>query len=134
MTKNEKKLIEAVKSVPFIANKEGWVFTFDKEEGTLFYSPKIIPNGAELHQVTDEYALYLDKQFNPKAVMVEYFNHNFVKHHKIFEALSKRVFSGKDKIKIVNPKLSKDNSDARTLKALFNDVLLEEAGSKLIPA
>jgi len=70
MIKKE-QIIEAVKSIPTIAEREKWVLTLDQEEGALFYSPKIIPDDAELHQVTDEYALYLDKDLNPKGVMVE---------------------------------------------------------------
>jgi hypothetical protein len=133
MTK-EQKLLTAVKSIPAIADKEQWVLTLDKEEGTLFYSPECIPDGAELHQVTDEYALYVDKDFIPKGVMIEYFNVNFVKHHNLFESLSKEVFAGEETVKVVDAKSQEKNKDASFLKTLLEKTLILEADSQMLPA
>ena len=127
------QLIDAVRSIPSVADKEHWVLTLDKEEGTLFYSPETIPDGTELHQVTDEYALYVDKEFNPKGVMVEYYNANFVKHHDLFEKLSKGVFVSKDSVDAVDPKKGK-NDDAMFLKALLERTLIKEADIGFAPA
>ena len=129
MNKKE-KIIEAVKNVPFVAEKERWVLTLDKEEGSLFYSPNTISSGAELHQVTDEYALYLDKNSQPKGVMIEYYGQNFVKHHKTFRNFTSSIFSGKEKVKIVNPKSNKDKSEAELFRALLETTLIQEAGAK----
>src|SRR3989344_3808358 len=60
---NKEKIINVVKNIPAIASKEGWVLTLDKDEGALFYAPKIMPNKTELFQITDEYAIYLDSKF-----------------------------------------------------------------------
>ncbi len=125
-----KKLIEAVKNVPFVAEKEQWVLTLDKEEGSLFYSPNTISAGAELHQVTDEYALYLDKNYQPKGVMIEYYGQNFIKHHKTFQALTSIIFSGKEKIKTINPKSNKNKNETELFKALLEITLIKEAGAK----
>jgi hypothetical protein len=130
---NKEKLISAVRSIPAIADKEKWVLTLDREEGTLFYSPEVIPDGAELHQVTDEYALYLDKDYNPKGVMVEYYNVNFVKHHDLFEKLSSQIFKNKEKVEMVNP-IEKREEKAYLLKALLERTLIKEADSSLIVA
>lgn len=132
MIKKE-KIIEAVKNIPTTAEKEKWVLTLDREEGSLFYSPKSIPDGAELHQVTDEYALYMDKNFNPKGVMVEYYNVNFVKHHDSFKKLSSQIFKGKEKIQTINP-AGKEKENATLLKALLESTLIKEADIGLIPA
>lgn len=129
----KEKLLEAVKNIPAIADSEQWVLTFDKEEGTLFYAPEYIPDGAELYQVTDEYALYVDKDFNPKGVMVEYFGNNFVKHHDFFEKLSSEVFAGDEKVQVVDP--GQEKAEKPTfLKALLERTLIREAELSVLPA
>jgi hypothetical protein len=132
MIKKE-KLIEAVRNIPTIAQKEKWVLTLDREEGSLFYSPESISDGVQLHQVTDEYALYMDKDLNPKGVMVEYYNVNFVKHHDMFKKLSSQIFKGNKKIQTVNP-TQKEEGQAVLLKALLESTLIKEADASLIPA
>jgi hypothetical protein len=102
------KLAEAVRSIPTIADLQQWVFTLDSEEGNLFYSPKRIPDNAELHQITNEYALYTDKNLNPLGVMIESYRANFIKRHDLFQKLSLEVFKGKRKIKVVEPKKNND--------------------------
>ena len=133
--KKKEKIVQAVKNIPTIADQEQWVLTLDKEEGTLFYSPEIIPDNAELHQVTDEYALYTDTNFKPLGVMVECYNANFVKHHDLFEKLSKDIFGGNEKIKTLSPEKSKERKkDIIFLKSLLERTLIVEADTKLIPA
>lgn len=129
----KEKLVEAVKNIPTFAEREKWVLTLDKEEGTLFYSPENIPDGSQLHQVTDEYALYVDKDFNPKGVMVEYYNINFLKHHSRIKELSAEIFKGNQKVKTVNPASSK-NKDAQFLQTLLEHTLINEADTRLLPA
>lgn len=132
MIKKE-KIIKAVKNIPTIAEKEKWVITLDKEEGSLFYSPEFIEDNAELYQVTDEYSLYLDKDFNPKGVMIEYYNVNFVKHHHIFEKLSSEIFNDTTKIKTIDPTRPQKDKVA-FLKALLETTLIKEVESSLLPA
>lgn len=122
----EKKLKEAVKKIPGLAEKEGWVLTLDRDEGALFYSPKSIPAKSTLFQVTDEYALYVDKGFNPRGVMIEYFNANFLKHHRGLEKLSKKLFGSSKKIATVDPH-AKVDFDAFVLKTLLEGVIVQEA-------
>lgn len=125
------KIFEAVKKIPAVAAKEKWVITLDKNEGALFYSPRIIPDKTELYQVSDEYALYLDKKFNPRGVMVEYFSYNFVKHHPEISKLSKRVFkkAGKEQNEeiVVDPNKSKKDDDVAILKSLLETTLIAES-------
>ncbi|MEK7516388.1 MAG: hypothetical protein AAB562_02220 [Patescibacteria group bacterium] len=126
---NKEKLIEAVKNIPSIAKEEKWVLTFDRDEGALYYSPKIIPNNAELFQITDEYAIYFNKKYVPRGVMVEYYNQNFIKHHPEFETMTKAILGsdGQEK-KMIN---SNKRSSQQTLifKALFERTLVAEAFS-----
>ena len=122
-----KKIIqEEVKKIPEKAKKEGWVLTFDKDEGVFFYSPNVIPNGTELHQVTDEYSIYFDKNLNSRGVMIECYGNNFVKHHPEFEKLTEDLFGNreKDEIKVVDP--NKNNKEAIAFKALFEKTLITE--------
>lgn len=133
----KEKLLDAVRSIPNIADKEQWVLTMDKEEGTLFYSPEYMPDNVELHQITDEYAMYVDKDFNPKGVMVEYYNVNFVKHHDFFEVLSSEIFKGGDKVEVIDPSSIKnieDKKHAVFLKTLLERTLIKEADTQLLPA
>jgi hypothetical protein len=130
---NKNKFINAVKKIPMTAQKGGWVLTLDTEENALFYSPVKIPEGSELHQVTDEYALYLDKNFNPQGVMIEYYDQNFIKHHKAFKKLSNSLFSGQEKVKVADPnsKDSTENTAAIQFAALLEYTLIKEAGTRV---
>jgi hypothetical protein len=116
---------EEVKKIPEKAKKEGWVLTFDKDEGVFFYSPNIIPKGSELHQITDEYSMYLDKNLSSHGIMIECYNNNFVKHHPEFGKITDDLFGNKDKdeIKIIDPS---KNKEATTFQALFEKTLIME--------
>ena len=123
---------EAIKKIPATAQKDSWVLTLDRDEGTLFYSPKNIPDGAELYQVTDESALYLDKYEKPLGVMIEYYNLNFVEHHPEFKNLTDKVFGKKDKSNlsttVKDPK--EKNDDTLKFKSLLENVIIGEALTK----
>jgi len=127
MAKITKKIIqEEVKKIPDRAKKNGWVLTFDKDEGIFFYSPNIIPKNTELHQITDEYSIYLDKNLKSHGVMIECYNNNFVKHHPEFEEITRDLFGKKnEEIKIIDPSKNK-NKDVITFKALFEKTLIAE--------
>ena len=124
----KKKLIDAVKNIPQIAEKEKWVLTLDKDEGALFYSQNKIPGETKLFQITDEYSIYLDKKQNPKGVMVEYYCHNFIKHHPEFKVMTKDLFerNKNEHMKVVNPHDNKIDI-ADVFKALFERTLITEA-------
>ena len=131
--KNE-QLIDAAKSLPIVAEREGWVLTLDKEEGTLFYSPEKISDQAQLHQITDEYALYLDKDFKPQGMMIECYEQNFLKHHDSFiEELSEDVFKGKKEGEtiVADPEGDKGKGKISTLAKFLESTLIKEAGAKL---
>lgn len=118
---------EAIKKIHETAKKDNWVLTLDRDEGTLFYSPQNIPDGAELYQVTDESAIYLDKYSNPLGVMIEYYNLNFVKHHPEFKILTDKVFGDKDgdETTVKDPK--KEGSDTLVFKSLLETTIIAEA-------
>jgi len=128
----KEKLLKAIKNIPTFAEREKWVLTLDKEEGTLFYSPKSIPDGVELHQVTDEYALYLDKNNDPKGVMVEYYAVNFLKHHNEIRDLSPEIFKSDKKINMVDP--SKRNKKTKFFQSILERTLITEADTEMLPA
>lgn len=123
---------EAIKKIPETAKKDNWVLTLDRDEGTLFYSPRNIPDGAELYQVTDESALYLDKYSNPLGVMIEYYNINFVEHHPEFKDLTEKVFGESDKndeSTVVKDPREKDE-DTLEFKSLLEDIIIGESLTK----
>jgi hypothetical protein len=127
----KENLIEAAKNIPVIAKKEGWGFTFDKEEGNLFYSPARMPDNTELHQVTEEYAVYFDKNFKPRGLMIEYFQGNFLKHHKNFQKLSDEIFGIKGKVKGTN--INKNYKEkAEILSSFIESNLIKEASTNLV--
>ncbi len=129
-------LFEAIKKIPEAAKDGKWVLTLDKDEGTLFYSPKEIPAEAELHQFTDESAIYLDKQSNPLGIMIEYYNLNFVEHHPEFKPLSDKVFGENDvddkETVVKNP--GKEDEDVLLFRSLLESTIIAEAFTKPLPS
>ena len=125
---------EAVEKIPSRATKERWVLTLDRDEGTFYYAPKVIPSNTELRQITDEYAVYFDKNLEPKGVMIEYYDVNFIKHHNKIAKISKKVFgTGGKKTKTVDPTKGLKN-EYMALKTILDSTLLDEAQTRMIPA
>jgi len=131
MGKNQfKSIVESIKIIPDVAKKEGWVLTLDKDEGALFYSPEVIPNKTDLFQITDEYAIYVDKNYKPKGVMIESYGVNFIEHHPEFKKLSEEVFYDDNKtIEKINPTTAKKDKkeDAKLLQSLLEKTLIVES-------
>ncbi len=124
---------QIIKELTARAKKQGWIFTFDKDEDVLFYSPEIIPDKAKLHSVNDEFSVYLDKKSNICGVVLEYCGHNFIKHHDEFTGYFKKLFSGgsKEDEKILDPNKTK-NTEVKSFTALFERTLISEAaGAKI---
>ena len=120
------ELVELVKGLPQVAKRDSWVFSLDRDEDSLFYSPAVIPAGAELHQVTDEFAVYLGRQRQLQGVMSEYFTHNFIKHHEDMQRLVDKVFIDREAIDEVDPQKEKGD-DVTVFKGLFEKTLIAEA-------
>ena len=131
---NKQKLLKAVKQIPAIARKHGWVVTLDRDEGSLFYSPKRIPSGSDLFQVTDEYALYVDKKNIPQGVMVEYFEHNFIKHHEAFEALADKLFTSPKDVQVASEASNKKGTLTIFKELLEKTLIVEAMDETLCPA
>lgn len=95
----------------------------------MYYSPDVISGNAEMYQVTDEYAVYLDKDtLAPKGVIVEYYRVNFVEHHPALKALSRDVFAGDEAAEIiVKPSAKNSATSAIVFKDLFEKTLIAEA-------
>lgn len=129
-------LYEAIKRIPEAAKDGNWVLTLDKDEGTLFYSPKDIPSEAELFQVTDESAIYLDKKSNPLGIMIEYYNVNFVEHHPEFKPLSDKIFGETDEDNketvVKNPQ--KGDGDVSRFTSFLESTIIAEAFTKPVIA
>ncbi|PIP68958.1 hypothetical protein COW91_01985 [Candidatus Nomurabacteria bacterium CG22_combo_CG10-13_8_21_14_all_32_8] len=127
---NKEKLINAIKDIPIVAEKDKWVFTFDQDEGSLFYAPRVVSSNSELHQVTDEYAVYLDTNLKPSGVVVEYYKENFLKHNEVLNEVDKKIFKTlkKDEIVVVNPK----SKDEIIFKALFENNLIKQIATRMV--
>lgn len=124
MGKN-KIILDAVKNIPVIASRESWVVSLDVDDGTLFYAPQVIPSGAKLHQVTDEYAIYLGEENKPSGVVIECFNANFIKHHEPLASMGSGLFvSTGASTKEINPRSS---TGARAFAALLENTLINDA-------
>lgn len=131
LTINNAQLIDAVKNIPIVAETDNWAITLDREEGSLFYAPKIIPTGSQLHQITDEYAIYFDSNRNPQGVVVDYYRANFLKHHKSFDQVSSDVFGengNEDRVVTFDSNELKENGRADIFRALLESTLIKEAG------
>jgi len=127
---NKEKLINAIKDIPIVAEKDKWVFTFDQDEGSLFYAQRVVSSNSELHQVTDEYAVYLDTNLKPSGVVVEYYKENFLKHNEVLNEVDKKIFKTlkKDEIVVVNPK----SKDEIIFKALFENNLIKQIATRMV--
>lgn len=119
---------QIIKELTERAKKQGWIFTFDRDEDVLFYSPEIIPNKAKLFSVNDEFSVYLDKQSNICGVVLEYCGNNFIKHHDEFTDYFKKLFNdgSAEEEKVLDPNKTK-NAEAKGFKALFERTLISEA-------
>ena len=127
-TINKEKLIEIVSNIPKVAKSDNWIFTRDIDEGTMFYSPDPISNETELYQITDEYALYLDRNLNPKGVVIEYYNNNFMEHHPEFKEITIDVFGDQGKegeVKIDPSKVA--DPKVKYFKSIFENTIIAEA-------
>jgi len=126
------EMVKKIKGLSEYAKKEGWVFTFDKDESTFFYGPRTIPDDAKLFSVNDEFSVYLSAQHQLRGVVLEYYACNFVEHHEEFKGLFEKIFkSHKDEEVVVDPK-NKKNSDIGVFQALFERTLIAEAvGAKI---
>ncbi|MDP2692655.1 MAG: hypothetical protein Q8O88_03395 [bacterium] len=122
------KIEEVVKNIPSIAYKQKWQISLDKEDGILYYSPKKIPDNTRLFQVTDEFALFLDKKNSPHGVMVECYAHNFMKHHLELKNLSKEInlFSKNEDDEIVI-KMNKKDKNVQLFRELFEKTIISES-------
>lgn len=127
MTEAKEKIFNLVNNIPLVAEKQKWVLTLDRDECTLFYAPKIIPDKSELFQITDEYAIYIDKDFNPQGLVIDYYGVNFVKHHPEFKKLGDDVFGkGREKIKTISLKETKEQDKVAVFKSLIEKTLSAE--------
>jgi len=115
------------------AQKDAWLFTFDRDEDAFFYSPQIIPDGAELFNVNGEFSVYLDKQKNLCGVVLEYSRHNFIEHHQEFKETFEKFFEkdAKDDVKIIDPNRS-PNNEMKMFQKLFERTLIAEAAGARI--
>lgn len=131
---NKERLLKAIKQIPATAKKNGWVVTLDRNEGSLFYSPARIPSGTELFQITDEYALYVDKKNVPHGVMVEYFENNFMKRHEAFEALSEKLFNSPKDVQVAREGNNKKGTLTIFKELLEKTLIVEAMDESLCPA
>lgn len=124
----KKVLRAALLDLPLVARSEGWIFTLDSDDGTFFYSPRVIPTQAELYQVTDEFAIYLDRDLKPRGVMIEYYDHNFIEHHPEIKKLSEELFKETDdETIIINPSASRTSKQVKKFQEVLQSTILHEA-------
>jgi hypothetical protein len=126
----KEEVIKAAQCVPSRGAKEGWCYTLDKEEGSLYYSPERLPSDARLFQVSKEFAVYVDSKKQAQGFMIEYVNANFLKHHTEFKDIYKELFESPASIKkaIVTIKPSAKKKEAVMFKRMLDGVLIEEMG------
>jgi hypothetical protein len=129
-------IVNATKCIPDRAAKDGWVFTLDKEEGALYYSPVRIPSDAQLFQASDEFAIYLDSKKQIHGVMIEYVNANFLKHHIEFEDSYEELFesASSKKKSIITVKPTSRNKETLKFRNMLENVLIKDAVLENNPA
>src|SRR3989344_5749631 len=114
-----KDLVAAVSRIPAVAKKEGRKLTLDRDEGARIYSPPAISSGTELYGISSEASVYLDNNANPRGIMIECYETNFLEHHKNFQSISGKVFPAKEEEVIeVDPQRSNGGEGAEFAKML----------------
>ncbi len=123
---DKNKLKENFLKLPITAKKEGWVTSYDKLADALYVTPKSMPNGTSLYNITNEYAIFVTPSANVKGIFIENYSSNFVKHHTNFEGfLDVLKPEDHDEIYIV-----KDEEKAKLFQSALQDNLIESLADK----
>lgn len=94
------QLVKFLNTFSSIAQKERWISRYDKESDSLSFSVKNLPSNARLsypaigHNDSD-FALYVTPENKIKGIFIEYYQSNFLKHHKNAQATSSKILAGK---------------------------------------
>jgi len=99
LVKENKNIFDFAYNLSKIAKREKWVSRYDIESDSLSLTVSKLPNDARIKYFGDEVAFYITKNKNIKGIFIEYFESNFIKHHKNFKELLEDVEGEKQKEK-----------------------------------
>ncbi len=135
------KVAQQISLLDKIAERKNWLYSYDEDTDSLYYSPEKIDNQFSLFALNDEFSVYLDKDSNIGGIFIEYYKANLTSHDDKF-AEFKDLFTQKiDHVKTV-PKSKKNKAlvlseviKAEVLSALTTRHMLNfVSGSLCIPA
>ncbi|MCX6783901.1 MAG: hypothetical protein NT141_02430 [candidate division WWE3 bacterium] len=94
-----KKIGGQIAEIQKIASSKKWLFFYDNDLDSLYYSPKKIKPEFSLLSLSNEFSIYVDGQSNIGGVFIEYYKANLGAHEKAFRPFinlfTKKIDNGK---------------------------------------
>lgn len=118
LQKDPKKIIDFAYNFRNFANTQNWIPRYDKDTDSLAIIPHKLSSDTRIRYIDDELAFYLRENGDIEGLFIEYFQNNFIKHHKNFKELEQAI-------KIKKQKSKKDESLLELSKANLKQVLSE---------
>ncbi|MBI4039553.1 hypothetical protein HY388_01885 [Candidatus Daviesbacteria bacterium] len=119
---NPKKLRESIYRLPNIAREEKWRLSYDKLIDALYFTPSIVARDAVLFNVTNEFAIYVNKNSKIEGLFIENFKANFVRHNASFEELLEVLNKNIDDIYVARDK-NRSELYEKALEANFLELI-----------
>lgn len=91
---NKDKILNQLTHLERLAVEGGWVYNYDSDLDSLYYSPPEISKGFFLYSVGNEFSLYVNGNSRIGGVFIEYYSKNLASHEAEFKPF-KSVFTKK---------------------------------------
>lgn len=87
----KKDLLELAANLPDFAKKHGWVARYDPESDEFSISARKLSHNARIRYADDELAFYVTPTNQIEGIFIEYFQSNFVQHHRDLRKIMKKI-------------------------------------------
>jgi len=94
--KDKKELMDLASDFSGFVKKHNWVSRYDIESDALSITTNKLSKDARIRYFDDEIAFYITKDKNLEGIFVEYFESNFIKHHKGLNDILKDIRKRKE--------------------------------------
>ncbi|MCA9371513.1 hypothetical protein KC726_01310 [Candidatus Woesebacteria bacterium] len=118
---NYNKLQKQLAKMDKIAKENNWIFSYEEDTDSLYFSPKKIERRFKLHSLNDEMSIYIDNNTNLGGVFIEYYKANLATHEEVFKDF-KNVFTKHEEGFLVIAKKNK-KKEAILLKLLKENLM-----------
>ena len=130
ITINYNKIAKQIAEIENLAMKNKWMFHYDADLDSLYYSSKEIDSSYALFTVNGEYSLYVDKDSNVGGIFIEYYRANLASHDTKFKPFAKLFTPQKKAIETSD----KERREKKDKEILLSEVLKAEILATIIQA